>query len=477
MVMSVTALPDIVMVSATTGDSKSVTINYRIDNAPVSQPISIQVERSADSQPHDSNIVVGNISIASTGQLDDNGQPATALGEHRITLSLPGGLPPTPGLPDVVVRANVGNTIAESDTSNDTAAFHKYTLAVITHGGLQPSNWKAGGPPWVRHLADRLRQQGFDQVVAYNWVDASGTAGAAVEQGPRLATIVANDINALSTTDPVDVQFIGHSEGAVVNSQAISILNQNGWPRVSREGYLKLTMLDPHAANNAVKGQQYSVSENLLGWIARNYINDFQSRAVDPPVFVPKNVDSAEVYYQHTPVSQTYGSNDGIYNLWGQVPVHGQAVYYNLTAPGISHGGKFSVQDWYSLNVAPTLGTGAPTITSQALSVNQKGDPVSALARPRTDPALGPKKIRYDGTAAADTAVRVYIGRVGPQFPPGDLRKVGETTSDAQGHWQLTTRAIARGLYRGVVQADPAASSIGRRSPLKPTAWLPLMNL
>ena len=475
--MSASTLSDIVMVSARTADSKSVTIDYRIDNAAVTQPITIQVERSADSQPHDSDIVVANLSIAPTGQLDDRGQPAAAVGEHQITLALPGGLPPTPALPYVVVRANAGNTIAESNTSNDTAAFHKYSVAVIAHGGLQPKSWRAGGPPWERHLADTLRQQGFDQVIAYNWVANSGVAGAAAKQAPKLATIVANDINGLSTSDPVDVQFIGHSEGAVVNSQTVLTLNQNGWPKVAQQGYLKMTMLDPHAANNGVKGQQYSVSHGLFGWIAQNYINDYQSRAHDPPVVVPANVDSAEVYYQHTPISHAGGSNDGIYNLWGQVPIHGQAAYYNLTATGISHAGKFGVQDWYTLNVAPALGNGAPAITSQALSVNQQGDPISALRRPRLDPTSGPKKLNLSGTAAPDTVVRVYVGRAGHNAFNGDLRKVGQTTSDAQGNWQLTTTAIAHGHYRGVVQAAQEVTSIRRRSPMKPIAWLPSMTL
>ena len=475
--MSATPLPDVVMVSTSTKDSKSVTIDYRIDNAPVNQPIPIQIERSVDSQPHASDIVVANLAIASSGQLDDNGQPATAVGKHQITLSIPSGLPPTPAMPYVVVRANVDNSIAESDKTNDTAAFHTYSIAVITHGGLQPKSWRAGGPPWENHLAATLRQQGFDQVIAYNWVAASSTPGAAAMVAPKLATSVANAINGLSTTDPVDVQFIGHSEGAVVNSQAILRLNQGGWPKVAQEGYLKLTMLDPHSANNGFRGPQYSVSHNTLGWFAKNYINKYQSEAQDPPVVVPSNVDSAEVYYQRTPISMTHGSNDGIYNLWGQVPVHGDAVYYNLTAPGISHSGKFGVQDWYTLNVAPSLGTGAPSVTSQALTVRQVGNPISALARPWLNPASGPKRLDLAGTAAPNTTVRVYLGRVGSKAFNGDLRKVGHTVSDAQGNWRLTTHPITRGQYRGVVQADPEVYAIRRRSPAKPTAWLPSMSL
>ena len=230
-----------------------------------------------------------------------------------------------------------------------------------------------------------------------------------------------------------------------------------------------LLKADPAHTGGVVLGQ--------YNWAGAGEITAAITTTPVPPVVVPVNVDSAEVYYQHTPISHAHGSNEGIYNLWGQVPVHGQAAYYNLTAAGISHAGKFGVQDWYTLNVAPTLGTGAPALTSQALSVNQEGDPFSALARPRIDPTLGPKKISYDGIAAPGTIVRVYVGRVGRLAVPGDLRKVGQTTADVQGNWQLTTSAIAHGHYRGVVQAAPAVSSIRRKSPMKPIAWLPPMVL
>ena len=53
--------------------------------------------------------------------------------------------------------------------------------------------------------------------------------------------------------DPVDVHFIGHSEGAVVNGLAIREMNRHETPEL-RAGYLEETMLDPHAANNHAPG-------------------------------------------------------------------------------------------------------------------------------------------------------------------------------------------------------------------------------
>ena len=66
---------------------------------------------------------------------------------------------------------------------------------------------------------------------------------------------------------PVDLHFIGHSEGAVVNTQAIVALNRLMTPQLA-SGFIEDTLLDPHAANNNVPGQA-SAAGNLLGVLAR----------------------------------------------------------------------------------------------------------------------------------------------------------------------------------------------------------------
>src|SRR3954454_16970041 len=117
-----------------------------------------------------------------------------------------------------------------------------------------------------------------------------------------------------------------------------------------------------------------------LGWIAKMTIDRFQSQAKDPAVVVPAGVDDTEVFYQHTPVSEAQ-TNGGLYNLWGQVPIHGPAHYFDLTGKGISHAGKFGVQDWYRLNVVPTLEDGSALANTNALTVLQDPDTVAATAR------------------------------------------------------------------------------------------------
>lgn len=272
--------------------------------------------------------------------------------------------------------------------------------------------------------------------------------------------MIADAVAAFPPGEAVDVHLIGHSEGAVVNSEAILALNQQGWPAAADAGYLKVTMLDPHAANNGLKGQQYSVSNGVLGYIARMEINDFQSKAQDPPPVVPENVEGAEVFYQRTPVSQTFGSNDGVYNLWGQVPVLGKATHFDLTAPGISHSGKFGVQDWYRLNVVPTLGDGAPTIDRAELtgwSVDAgNGAEVSAG-----------RQAHYAGQAAPGAIVRLLVGA-----GEAELSGAGATHAGPDGKWHLATRPLAPGNYRVLAVANAPARRGERPTPIKPTAWL-----
>jgi hypothetical protein len=306
-------------------------------------------------------------------------------------------------------------------------------------------------------MAGSLRAEGYDAVIPFNWVFASDTPGAAAGQGVRLAAMIDRTAAAFPASAPVDLQLISHSEGAVVNSQAVLRLNQDGWPSNLASGYLEMTMLDPHAASNATPGPQYSVSHGVLGWIARDMIDNYQSRASDPPVIVPPNVDAAEVFYQHTPIGQAEGSNAGIYNLWGQVPIRGQAHYFDLTAAGMSHIGKFGVPEWYQLNVVPTLGDGAPFLRSIALTGAQDAGAVRTGAP------------GYSGQAAPGSSVTVLATPAGSQH----LAPIGQATAGPDGSWHLDARPLAAGRYQVMAVASvPDASLLPRPMSLRPTAYL-----
>ena len=136
-----------------------------------------------------------------------------------------------------------------------------------------------------------------------------------------------------------------------------------------KSGYIEDTLLDPHAANNNVPGQQMSFG-GALGGLARVIVTNYQAEAKDPPAFIPSVVDQAQVFFEH---SQSTASE--IYNLWGQVPVKsdGPVVhYYNLTDMGVTHSGKTGVNYWFRDFIAPTLGDQAPLI--QELQLNGQID-------------------------------------------------------------------------------------------------------
>jgi hypothetical protein len=361
-----------------------------------------------------------------------------------------------------VVTANPGSDTAVANPGSQSASFRIYTIGVITHGGVQPKKWKLGGPPWEHQMAKALKADGYDAVIPYNWVAESNHPGAAAEQAPRLAQRIEQTTSEFPAGAVVDLHLIGHSEGTVINSRVVQWLNkEDAWTPGLNAGYLKMTMLDPHAANNGVRGQQYSVSNGFLGLIARGEIDAFQSKAKDPAVVVPPNVQDAEVFYQHTPVRESGGSNDGIYNLWGQVPVHGAASYFNLTAPGISHSGKFGVQNWYMANVVPSLGTGAPFVQTDTLTAARVSEtPLGALSGVR-------QTAEYAGTAAPRATVRLFAAAAGTSR----LTRLGETQAGADGHWILNTPPLGAGKYRVVVEADAPAGPRGRAATMKPIAW------
>lgn len=449
--------PGIVMDSATTVDSRSVTFEYDVRNADLGRSVEFGVYRSADDRFDASDVSLGAATAAapasgSAGQgsvtVDDEGRPATAEGHHRLTVPLPQGLPPNPEHPYVLVVADPSHALSGVAGNPATASFRTFVVGVVTHGGIQPKSWKAG-VPWALRMADSLRAQGYDAVIPYNWVTESRHPGAAAEQGPRLGRTILNVAERAPAGEPVDLHLIGHSEGTVVNSLALRYVATHETPALGA-GYVKETLLDPHAANNdAPGGRQYSVKPGLAGDLARWLIDGFQQKADDPLPVIRADVDQAEVFYQHTPIAAAKGSNGGLYNLWGQVPVPVEGNvpvhYYNLTGVGISHGGDVSVPDWYQAHVVPTLGDGSPFVDPTLLT--------GGLARGGTSSAVSHPI--FEGTAAPGAQVRLLAVARGT----GDQFLVGQTKAGANGGWVVNDRSLPNGTYhviaRSVAGADP----------------------
>jgi hypothetical protein len=441
-----------------------VTVDYRVDPTDtVIQPIEFGVYRSSDDQFDDADTLVGTWStdaaagVTGSSPQDDNGLAAALPGDHVLTIPLPGGLPPDPEKPYVLVVANPASPQAASNP-HQTASFRTYVIGIVTHGALINPSWKYG-PPWELDTATILRQQGYDGVIPFNWASQSSTPGHAARQGLRLAHQILAMASRFPANAPVDLHFIGHSEGAVVNTQAIVALEKQMTPQLS-SGFIEDTLLDPHAANNHVPGQA-SEANNLLGVLGKWLVSRYQSRANDPPAFIPPGVDAAQVFYQHNPASR----HGQIYNLWGQVPVSnlsGNPVsYYNLTAAGAIHSGNYGVSLWYRNFIAPTLGHQAPLL--QALNLEASIEGSSTLAQSHLDPMAqrratnwGPvqtvegPRITISGTAAPGSTIRVDLG---PAANPSFIVTAGVAHSDASGAWSLTTSPLRSGYHRAVVMA------------------------
>jgi Bacterial Ig-like domain len=466
------AAPAIQMISAATTDSKSVTIDYQVNETPSSaNPIQFGIYRSSNGQFDSSDSLISTCTLISPesssaqgdATLDQGGKLATALGTHQLTIPLAQGLAPYPEKPYVLVVADPGAPSATADPQQSTS-FRTYTIGIVTHGGIQDPSWKHG-PPWEIETAYMMRHEGFDSVIAYNWALQSSTPGAAIKQSPRLARMILGVASKFPASAPVNLEFIGHSEGTVVNTYAIVALEPKMTPQL-KSGYIQDILLDPHAANNNVPGQQTSFG-GALGGLARDIVTNYQAEAKDPPVFVPSVVDEAQVFFEHSQATA-----NGIYNLWGQVPVKsdGPVVhYYNLTDMGVTHSGKTGVNYWFRDFIAPTLGNQSPLI--QELELNGQIDDTQPLTnnslsqstllqqaeRVRADRLYGPPQVvennqpEFSGTAADGSTIRLYVS---PAAKPMNLTLAGITTANSTGQWALTTRhPLVNGQYRTLVSA------------------------
>ena len=306
--------------------------------------------------------------------------PGATAHPQVASIALGGEIPLDPNRPRVLVVADPGNAIAETNEGDNLAWFRKLSLAVIAHG-LQPNGQL---PAWVGRMADGLRAAGFDRVVAIDWAAAIRlpVPGQSVLAGSRLAQRVRDVADVLGTrpTDVVDVQFIGHSRGTVVVSRALSDLAVNPGPRELRLGYYEVTLLDPHPARNrgsllagyveltngtgvsTIGGFSFDPASARSVALARGTLL-FQSLSADPFVKLPANVDQTELFYQRlawdetTPGGFEYATR---LNIWGERPgdINNQsghpidAVYIPDTQTG-STTGHTSVPTWYIDNYLP----------------------------------------------------------------------------------------------------------------------------
>ena len=280
-------------------------------------------------------------------------------------------LTPNTALPFIVVLANPNGTIAESNSSNNTASFETHVLGVIAHGlEIDPTLWLLNMvPSWELQMASDLQMRdGYEAVIPFNWVRLSilpfpSAIQLAGNQLYQQVVVEADQLASQHPGDVVDINFIGHSRGTVVISEALQDLAGTTDPAL-RGGYMEMTLLDPHPANLAFS--QFS-------WVSfLPPANDFATLVVlfeilahDPQVVVPSNVMQTQLFDEQTMAGQLGFSYLGeiLLNFWGDTPgfILNQSALpireknlTNVVAAGIGLIGHYEVHDWYLANVVDT---------------------------------------------------------------------------------------------------------------------------
>lgn len=371
------ASPDIQMTFATTTDSRTISIDYNITGASLAgQNVNFNIYRSAAYDSLNGAQLIGTATIPASDSAD------LSVGSHqgvKLSLTAPNGQPltaltPNAALPFLVVDANPNGTIAESDSTNNTASFETHVLGVIVHGlEFDPLLlWQNAVPSWELQMAAALQQHdGYQAVLPFNWVRLSILPFPFAIQlaGSQLTQQVSAEADQLAGQHPgdvVDINFIGHSRGAVVVSEALQDLVGTSDPAL-RGGYLQMTLLDPHPANLNVSRFSWDpfipVANDLATLAAV-----FEILARDPQVIVPSNVKQTDLFDQQTPAGQLgfHYPIEILVNLWGEtagaIPDQSPQpiVEKNLTnavAAGLGLIGHSEVPDWYLANVVDANAT------------------------------------------------------------------------------------------------------------------------
>ena len=449
-----TALPPVSVASAHTVDSKSVTITYDVNSPNLGPTLNFGIYRSADATFDAGDEPVTSLAIPASalGQstLDDGGAPASAVGHHTLTIVVPGGLTIEPDRPYVLAVANPATAIGSPDLAARTGVIHTHSIAVVTHGGIQSKSSDGVGPIWQREMARAVAAQGYDSVVKYVWSKDSRIPGRAEQQGATLDRIINRIAADYPAGDPVDVHFIGHSEGTVVNSRAAQLLQLKEDPGIAI-GYMQMTLLDPHAANKPYarlpiqrRGGHGGPGSPRTPFASSNGRRPTRSSACRRTSIRRRCSTSTRGLASPTRIA-------GCYNLWGQVPVHGNATYYDVTGPGISHGGDFSVPMWYTANIVPTLHGGDHFIDPSHVT----GSRVLAASDVTTRwySTSSTSQPEFSGTAAPNATMTLFAAR-NTSF---GWKNVGQGTADASGHWDLAPRPLHNGRYRFVIRAGTEA--------------------
>jgi len=221
-----------------------------------------------------------------------------------------------------------------------TTYFRKWMLGVLAHG-FDREALKAGHTlgllggyaldPWEPAMALSLRTNDhYDGVIPFDWMHTCAVAepGLAQQAGSNLA----GQIKAwyLSTInhpgDVVDLHAIGHSRGAVVVTHALKDIDITH-SSMFRGSYVRLTLLDPHPANNTYEipfgnwGSSRTVPGGAFEFALWLSTLAFQTDVHDPRVIIPAGVQHTDIWFQHTRGNDLRGEeyHERYQNLWGLI--------------------------------------------------------------------------------------------------------------------------------------------------------------
>jgi hypothetical protein len=348
---------------ATTTDSRTVSVNYTISGGDfIGQGLTFNIYRSPNYNSLTGAQLIATATIAPSDRAD------LSAGPHQgVKLALPGtsgqALTPNPARPFIVVAANPSAGISASTI----ASFETHVLGVISHGlEINPFVWLTNAAPaWETQMAASLQQRdGYEAVIPFAWslwsiLPLPGFIELAGNQLYQQVAAEADQLAAQHPGDVVDINFIGHSRGAVVISEVLQDLAVRSDP-ATQGGFMQMTLLDPHPANPQLTGFSFSPA-SLLATLLADVSVLIEALTRDPQVVVPANVVAAQEFDQQTPVGVPFPSlGERLLNLWGEPPAalpnqSGQPIQSvnltNVNAPGIGFIGHSEVHDWYQANV------------------------------------------------------------------------------------------------------------------------------
>jgi hypothetical protein len=350
-VLALAYSPDVTVDSVSTGDSRTLTVTYNVSGSNAATPLTIDFYRSATP--------TFNLTLnAPLGYVTDNDP---AIGSYTDTFTVPGGLTPDPVLPYVLAVAATPGSTSPPATGASTVSFRTYVIAAVSPG-FNPTSRTDQGPPvtWVQQMVTSLVvNDGYYAVDPVTWASGLWSSSAISDAQQNLANWLqaeATSIPNLQHNDVIDIHLIGHSRGAALVDEALeTLLGNTGVIPQLAHGYMKLTLLDPHPANNHY-GFNASVSGVAQNLKMTSYM-EFQQTVQDPALMIPSRVNEVDDVYERTQASALpFFSFESSLNPHGLSPADLGVVSttmttvlsYDLTPLSSGHS---DVEAWYESHV------------------------------------------------------------------------------------------------------------------------------